>query len=110
MGFQFRRRTFSSSRLRLPRESNTSGGSECIFAPTLSQKRRKDGAPSITVSALSRDTSSGRRVLTFPSWKVLILVLLLLLLFAHATKARLQNPAVEQLVPPTIYSIAYFRP
>jgi hypothetical protein len=30
--------------------------------------------------------------------------------FAHATKARFQNPAVEALVPPIIYPVTYFRP
>ena len=38
--------------------------------PTLSQMRGKDGAPSITVSALSRDTTTGEGFCLFPSWKI----------------------------------------
>src|SRR5208283_4795520 len=51
--------------------------------------------PSITVSALSRDTTTSEGFCLFPSWKILPLFLPLLLFLAHATKARLQNPAVE---------------
>ena len=66
-------------------------------APTAWRCYPKAGPPSITVSALSRDTSTYRRFFFFLWWKVLVLVLLLglLLLFAHATKARFQNPAVD---------------
>lgn len=52
------------------------------------------GPPSITVSALSRDTCDERRVLLFLSWKVLILVLLLFLLMRP--RPAFQNPAVER--------------
>jgi hypothetical protein len=49
------------------------------------------GQPSITVSALSRDTSTSRKVLTFPFVEGFGFGVA----FAHATKARFQNPAVE---------------
>src|SRR5438105_14045889 len=49
------------------------------------------GQPSITVSALSRHTSSDRRILGFPSWKILVL-----LCFAHDDpKLAFQNPTME---------------
>jgi hypothetical protein len=52
---------------------------DCVPHPS---KTAKGGAPSITVSALSRDTYplEGFLVLLFPSWRLLVLVLLLFLL------------------------------
>src|SRR5271157_4407887 len=51
--------------------------------------------PTITVSSLSRHPTTSYGFCLFPSWKLLPLFLPLLLFLAHATKARLQNPAVE---------------
>ena len=56
------------------------------------------GPPSITVSALSRDTWTCEGF-AFPFVEVFVLVL------CSSTKARLQNPAVDRSVPPAIYSV-----
>src|ERR1039457_800212 len=54
---------------------NNGGGG--VSKPRL--KENQDGSPSITVSALSRDTTSGRRFCFFPSWKRFCFSLALLL-------------------------------
>lgn len=51
-----------------------------------------------------------RKVLTFLSWKVLLLLLVLLLLFAHATTGSLSESCGGRLVPPTIYPVTDSRP
>ena len=62
------------------------------------------GPPSITVSALSRDTWTGEGFLIFPSWKVLGLRLLSLISPRLAFRILQWN-----LVPPTIYPVTCFR-
>ena len=68
--------------------------------------QRKDGPPSITVSALSRDTSTAGRIFLFLSWKVLLwscawccfcLVLI--------DQGPLSESCGGALVPPAIYSV-----
>jgi hypothetical protein len=82
------------------RPKNSVQHSNCPLKPTPGLS----GPPSITLSALSRDTWT-REGFDLLFVEGLPLPLLLPLLFAHATKARFQNPAVERVVPPTIYPV-----
>lgn len=65
--------------------------------------KARPGPPSITVSALSRDTPAVEGFLFFPSWEVFAFVVAFA--FRSSTKARFQNLAVDHSVPPAIYSV-----
>src|SRR5579883_1078336 len=72
-------------------------------------KEAKGGAPSITVSALSRDTCPCEGFSGFAFPFVEGFGVGVAFDFCSSTKARFQNPAVDLLVPPAIYSVTDFR-